>query len=92
MKIEKCKICGSMAIWMNKIITGHGYYAECSECHWCAEKKLTKHGAWKEWNKEMRRIWKLPEMCGDCRKFGTDECPNSTLCDDFVCEQYFERK
>ena len=87
MKIEKCKICGSMAIWMNKIITGHGYFAECSECHWCAKKKLTEHGAWRAWNKEMRAV-----NCKNCWRWGTDECPNSALCYDSVCKPYFERK
>ena len=56
MKIEKCKICGSMAKWMNEVFGRHGYFVECMDCHTCAKTKLTKHGAWKEWNKYMHDV------------------------------------
>ena len=88
MLIEKCRICGSVAICMNKVLLGRrGYFAECMDCHTCAKIKLTKHGAWKSWNKYMRTV-----DCHNCRKWGTDECPNSALCYDSAYKPYFERK
>ena len=88
MLIEKCKICGSIAIIINKdVCGGHGYFVYCMDCHTRTKTKPTKHGAWKAWNKYMRDV-----DCMNCRKWGTQECPNSSLCYDSVIKPYFERK
>lgn len=87
MKIEKCKICGSMSTCVNKVFGRHVYFAECMDCHTCTKTKLTKQGAWKAWNKYMRDV-----DCKNCRKWGTQECPNSLLCYDSVIKPYFEKE
>ena len=70
MLIEKCRICGSQATLINKITCGgHGYFVECWDCHTCTETKLTKHGAWKAWNKFMHTV-----DCVHCTHYLPDDC------------------
>lgn len=88
MLIEKCRLCGSIAIRLNKITCGgYGYFVECLDCRAASKTRLFKKLAWREWNKMMKSV-----CCENCAKWGSDDCPNSAECYDLYYKPYFKEK
>lgn len=55
MKIEKCHICGSQALWAKEFtdMTSHFYRVVCLDCHTESPSARGRYKAWRAWNDYM---------------------------------------